>query len=158
MNIALLLEMATEAAPDRIALVCDGKRWSYAELLGTARGAYELIVGSGASHAALLDESSEAAVGENFSPGEIEDVLLTHPAIADVAAVAVPSPEWVEAVGVGAVLRGGCEQPSDGELSELVRARLRSSRVPETLRFLASLPFNEMGKLLRREVRTILAD
>lgn len=62
MNIALLLEMAAEAAPDRIALVCDGKRWSYGELLGAARGAYELIVDSGASHVALLDESSEAAV------------------------------------------------------------------------------------------------
>ena len=37
-------------------------------------------------------------------------------------------------------------------------ARLRSSRVPERLRFLASLPFDEMGKLLRRAVRTILAD
>ena len=96
--------------------------------------------------------------GENISPGEIEDVLLTHPAIADVAAVAVPSAEWGEAVGVAAVLRGGCEQPSAAELCELVRARLRSIRVPETIRFLPSLPYNEMGKLLRREVRTILAD
>ena len=62
MNIALLLEMAADAAPDRIALVCDGKRWSYAELLGAARGAAALIETSGASHVALLDESSEAAV------------------------------------------------------------------------------------------------
>ena len=95
--------------------------------------------------------------GENISPGEIEDVLLTHPAIADVAAVAVPSAEWGEAVGVAAVLRGGCEQPSNAELCELVRARLRSSRVPETIRFVPNLPYNEMGKLLRREVKTILA-
>lgn len=95
--------------------------------------------------------------GENISPGEIEDVLLTHPAIADVAAVAVPSAEWGEAVGVAAVLRGGCDQPSDADLCELVRARLRSSRVPETIRFVPSLPYNEMGKLLRREVKGILA-
>lgn len=95
--------------------------------------------------------------GENISPGEIEDVLLTHPAIADVAAVAVPSAEWGEAVGVAAVLRGGCDQPTDAELCELVRARLRSSRVPERILFVASLPYNEMGKLLRREVKTILA-
>ena len=95
--------------------------------------------------------------GENISPGEIEDVLLTHPAIADVAAVAVSSAEWGEAVGLAAVLRGGCEQPSNAELCELIRARLRSSRVPERILFVASLPYNEMGKLLRREVKAILA-
>ena len=62
MNIALLLEMAADAAPDRIALVCDGKRWTYGELLAAARGAVEEIRQSGATHVALLDESSEAAV------------------------------------------------------------------------------------------------
>src|SRR6266567_3872699 len=62
MNIALLLEMAAEAAPDRVGLVCDGKRWTYAELLSAARGAFELIEQSGAQYVALLDESSEAAV------------------------------------------------------------------------------------------------
>ncbi|GHA04981.1 class I adenylate-forming enzyme family protein [Novosphingobium arvoryzae] len=96
--------------------------------------------------------------GENISPGEIEDVLLTHPAIADVAAVAIPSAEWGEAVGLAAVLRGGCDQPGDEELKELIRARLRSSRVPERILFVPSLPYNEMGKLLRREVKLILAE
>ena len=62
MNIALLLEMAADAAPDRIGLVCDGKRWTYTELLSAARGAFELIEQSGAQYVALLDESSEAAV------------------------------------------------------------------------------------------------
>ncbi|MEY2944017.1 MAG: hypothetical protein RLY97_2031, partial [Pseudomonadota bacterium] len=62
MNIALLLEMAAESSPDRIGLVCDGQGWSYAQLLAAARGAAELIEASGASHVALLDESSEASV------------------------------------------------------------------------------------------------
>jgi acyl-CoA synthetase (AMP-forming)/AMP-acid ligase II len=62
MNIALLLEMAAQAGPDRVGLVCDGKRWTYGELDKAARGACELIRASGASHVALLDESSEAAV------------------------------------------------------------------------------------------------
>ena len=95
--------------------------------------------------------------GENISPGEIEDVLLTHPAIADVAAVAVASAEWGETVGIAAVVRGGFDQPDEAELKELVRTRLRSSRVPERILFLPSLPYNEMGKLLRREVRKALA-
>ena len=62
MNIALLLEMAADAAPDRTALVCDGRRWSYAELLGAARGAVALIRDCGAEYVALTGESSEAAV------------------------------------------------------------------------------------------------
>ncbi|WP_296675651.1 class I adenylate-forming enzyme family protein [Novosphingobium sp.] len=95
--------------------------------------------------------------GENISPGEIEDVLLDHPAITDVAAVAVASHEWGEAVGIAVVVRGGCEQPAEAELRELVRARLRSSRVPEKIIFAPSLPYNEMGKLLRREIKALLA-
>lgn len=95
--------------------------------------------------------------GENISPGEIEDVLLTHPAIADAAAVAIPSVEWGEAVGLAVVVRGGFDQPGEDELKELVRTRLRSSRVPEKILFVAALPYNEMGKLLRREVKVMLA-
>ena len=96
--------------------------------------------------------------GENMSPGEIEDVLLTHAAIADACACAVPSVEWGEAVGIAVVVREGHDEPSSDELKELIRGRLRSSRVPDKVAFVAELPYNEMGKLLRREVKKILAD
>jgi acyl-CoA synthetase (AMP-forming)/AMP-acid ligase II len=96
--------------------------------------------------------------GENMSPGEIEDVLLTHAAIADACACAVPSVEWGEAVGVAVVVRDGYEAPGEDELKELIRGRLRSSRVPERIAVVAELPYNEMGKLLRREVKKLLAD
>lgn len=92
--------------------------------------------------------------GENMSPGEIEDVLLTHPAIADAAAVAIPSVEWGEAVGVVVAIRDG-RTVADDEIREHVRARLRSSRVPEKIARLEALPYNEMGKLLRREVKKL---
>jgi acyl-CoA synthetase (AMP-forming)/AMP-acid ligase II len=91
--------------------------------------------------------------GENISPGEIEDVLATHPAIADSAAVAVPSVEWGEAVGIAVATRSGHARPSEDELKALIKNRLRSSRVPERVVFMDALPYNEMGKLLRREVR-----
>ncbi|TDW68846.1 acyl-CoA synthetase (AMP-forming)/AMP-acid ligase II [Novosphingobium sp. PhB55] len=95
--------------------------------------------------------------GENMSPGEIEDVLLTHPAVADACACAIPSVEWGEAVGVAIVLRDGHDMPAEPDLKDLVRARLRSSRVPEKIVFLSELPYNEMGKLLRRKVKDVLA-
>jgi long-chain acyl-CoA synthetase len=90
--------------------------------------------------------------GENISPSEIEDVLLTHEAIADAAAVAIPSQEWGETVGVAVVLKPGREAGVH-ELQHLVRANLRSSRVPEVILFLEELPYNETGKLLRRVLK-----
>lgn len=96
--------------------------------------------------------------GENISPGEIEDVLVSHPAIEDAVAVGVPSTEWGEAVGIAAVVKSGQDKPSADELCALIKDRLRSSRVPEQVLFVEELPYNEMGKLLRREVRKMFAD
>ena len=89
--------------------------------------------------------------GENMSPGEIEDALLTHPAVADAAAFGVPSREWGEEVAAAVVARAPA--PPAEELRELVRARLRSSRVPAHVEFVAELPYNDTGKLLRRVLR-----
>jgi len=91
--------------------------------------------------------------GENISPGEIEDVLLAHPAIADACAVGLPSREWGETIGVALVLRPGHAAPADAAIRTLVRDRLRSAHVPERIAVLDALPYNELGKLLRREVR-----
>jgi acyl-CoA synthetase (AMP-forming)/AMP-acid ligase II len=92
---------------------------------------------------------------ENISPGEIEDVLVAHPAIADAAAVAIPSAEWGEAVGVAIVAKSDMPLPEPDELRALIKSRLRSSRVPERILVLQALPYNEMGKLLRREIRNL---
>jgi acyl-CoA synthetase (AMP-forming)/AMP-acid ligase II len=93
--------------------------------------------------------------GENISPGEIEDVLRSHAAIADAAAVAVPSTEWGDTIGVAIVGKPNQVLPSEDELCTLIRSRLRSSRVPQQIITLKALPYNEMGKLLRREVRKL---
>ena len=90
--------------------------------------------------------------GENISPGEIEEVLASHPAVADAAVVAVPDPEWGEGVAAAIVLKPGA-RASVEELQTLVKARLRSSRVPQRIVFRDALPYNELGKVLRRVVR-----
>ncbi|AOH85417.1 AMP-dependent synthetase [Sphingomonas panacis] len=91
--------------------------------------------------------------GENISPGEIEAVLLTHPAVAEACAVGLPSTEWGESVGAALVLRPGHAAPDPAEMQALVKARLRSSHVPERIAVLDALPYNDLGKLLRRTVR-----
>jgi len=94
--------------------------------------------------------------GENMSPGEIEDVLLEHPAIGDAAVVGVPDEQWGEAVAARVVHVGHEPLPKVSDLQQWVKDRLRSSRVPERIEFVDELPYNETGKLLRRKVRADL--
>jgi acyl-CoA synthetase (AMP-forming)/AMP-acid ligase II len=93
--------------------------------------------------------------GENLSPGEIEDVLRDHTAVADCAVVGVPDEQWGEAVAAAIVLAPGARASAD-ELREWVRGRLRSSRVPARIELCDALPYTETGKLLRRRVRGLL--
>ncbi len=94
--------------------------------------------------------------GENISPGEIEDVLLTHTQIKDAAAIAVADEQWGEAIGVAIVCDG--TPPAHEELCTLIRSKLRSSRVPSKIITVDALPYNETGKLLRRVVRDWFAE
>jgi fatty-acyl-CoA synthase len=88
--------------------------------------------------------------GENLSPGEIEDCLRRHPAVEDCAVLGLPCTTWGEKIGA-VVVRGG--DVSDAELADHVRAELRSTKTPESWFFVDELPYNEMGKLLRRVLK-----
>jgi acyl-CoA synthetase (AMP-forming)/AMP-acid ligase II len=93
--------------------------------------------------------------GENLSPGEIEDVMLGHPGIADVAVVGLPDEQWGEVVA--AVVVGKANSVLDLEgLKVLIKDELRSSRVPAIIQQWPELPYNETGKLLRRVVKSEL--
>jgi acyl-CoA synthetase (AMP-forming)/AMP-acid ligase II len=94
--------------------------------------------------------------GENLSPGEIEAVLVEHPAVAEAAVVGIPDLQWGETVAAAVVLEPGM-QVSEDELRDHVRARLRSARTPEVIEFRSELPFSETGKLVRRVLRDELA-
>ncbi|TXS95838.1 acyl--CoA ligase [Parahaliea maris] len=90
--------------------------------------------------------------GENISPGEVEDVLLKHPAVSDACVVGMQSEDWGEEVAAVVVIKPWLKVSVD-QLQMYVQQRLRSSRVPKQILFHEELPYNETGKLLRRVVR-----
>ena len=89
--------------------------------------------------------------GENISPGEIEDVLRGHPGVEGVAVLGAPDDQWGETVAAFVVPKA--EAPAEAELAEWVRSRLRSTKTPEIWRFVEALPYNDTGKLLRRQLK-----
>jgi len=111
----------------------------------------------GAGYLYVLGRNDDVIVrgGENISPGEIEDVLLSDDRVRDAATFGVPSTEWGECVAAAIVPNG--VPPSPAELRELVKSRLRTSRVPTHVVFVDELPYNDTGKLVRRHLRTRFA-
>jgi acyl-CoA synthetase (AMP-forming)/AMP-acid ligase II len=94
---------------------------------------------------------------ENISPGEVEDALLAHPAVAEAAVIGIPDTEWGEAVAAVVVLRPETAA-QEAELQDWVRGRLRSTKTPVVVDFRAELPYSPTGKLLRRVLRDELAE
>jgi acyl-CoA synthetase (AMP-forming)/AMP-acid ligase II len=92
--------------------------------------------------------------GENLSPGEIEDVLARHPDVVEVAVYGVPDEQWGEVPVAAVVLTEGARL-DETTVQAWVADNLRSSRVPARVSFLIELPRNDMGKLLRRELRRL---
>lgn len=84
---------------------------------------------------------------------EVEDVLYTHPAVAEVAVIGVPDERWIEAITAVIVLRSGAAVPEPAELVGYVRERLAPFKVPKHVRYVDQLPRNQSGKLLKRELR-----
>jgi len=88
---------------------------------------------------------------ENISPAEIEAAVAAHPLVRDVGVVGVPDQEWGQRSVAVVVLAPGASLTED-ELRGWVRARARGSRTPDEVIFTDVLPYNVMGKLLRREL------
>lgn len=89
--------------------------------------------------------------GENISPAEIEDVLIEHPAVDQLAVLGVPDEEWGERI-LAVVVPVAHTAPDPEDLRQFVRTRLRSSRTPDDVVFRSELPYTATGKLLRREL------
>ncbi|WP_084495108.1 class I adenylate-forming enzyme family protein [Nocardia shimofusensis] len=95
--------------------------------------------------------------GENIAPAEIEDVLVEHDAVREVAVVGLEDAQWGQII-VAVVVPAGPTDPDPAELREFVRARLRGSRTPDRVVFRDELPTTPTGKVVRRTLVGDLQD
>jgi acyl-CoA synthetase (AMP-forming)/AMP-acid ligase II len=103
----------------------------------------------------LVDRVKDMIVtgGENVYSAEVENALGTHPAVAQVAVIGIPSDQWGEAVHAIVVAVAGATV-TEGELKEWARERIAGYKVPKSFEFrTAPLPLSGAMKVLKRELR-----
>jgi len=102
----------------------------------------------------IVDRKKDMIVtgGENVYSREVEEVLFRHPAIADVAVIGIPDPEWVERVHAVVTLKVDATA-TENEIIAFCKEHVASYKAPKSVEFLDSLPKNPQGKILKKEIR-----
>lgn len=105
----------------------------------------------------LLDRKKELIItgGANVYPREVEEVLLMHPAVLEVAVIGVPDRLWGESV-MAVVRPHRGMKPQESELLDLCRDHLSGYKKPRYIRFQDDLPKNGYGKILKRELKAAI--
>jgi acyl-CoA synthetase (AMP-forming)/AMP-acid ligase II len=103
----------------------------------------------------IMDRSKDMIIsgGENVYPREIEEVLIQHPAVREVAVIGVPDPKWGEAIkAVVSLVQGRSAAAED--LIAFCKNHIASYKKPQSVDFVDDLPKNNYGKILKRELRS----
>jgi long-chain acyl-CoA synthetase len=127
-----------------IGSVLDAEGWFPTKDIATLDAAGYLFIGGRSDDTIIRG-------GENIAPAELEEVLVEHPHVRDVAVVGVEDPQWGQAI-VAVVVPAVGADPDPEELREHVRKSLRGSRTPDRVVFRDELPTNATGKVLRRDI------
>jgi fatty-acyl-CoA synthase len=90
--------------------------------------------------------------GENLFPGEVEELLITHPAIEEAAVVGVDDEDFGKRLAAFVVLRPG-ETLTDEDVREFVKRNLARYKIPRDVAFVSELPRTPTGKVLKRALR-----
>jgi acyl-CoA synthetase (AMP-forming)/AMP-acid ligase II len=102
----------------------------------------------------IMDRSKDMVIsgGENIYPREIEEVLIRHPAVREVAVIGVPDAKWGEAIKAVVSLAQGAFATED-DLIAFCKENIASYKKPKSIDFVKELPKNNYGKILKRELR-----
>ena len=102
----------------------------------------------------IMDRSKDMIIsgGENVYPREIEEVIIQHPAVSEVAVIGVPDPKWGEAIkAVVAVVPG--QEVGAEELIEFCVEHIARYKKPKSVDFVDELPKNNYGKIVKADLR-----
>jgi len=104
----------------------------------------------------ILGRSSDRIIsgGVNVDPAEVEGALRSHPMVADVVVVGIPSSKWGEVVAAAVVFRPG-DHPSEDAVSDFARQALSPAKRPKMFRIVEAVPRNANGKVDRARVRSL---
>ena len=91
--------------------------------------------------------------GENLYPREIEELLFTHPAVAEVAVLGIPDEKWGEELAAVVRRSAGHDDVTEQELRSFVRERLAPQKAPKVWAFLDELPLTPSGKIQKFVLR-----
>ncbi|MBO9512755.1 MAG: AMP-binding protein [Variovorax sp.] len=107
----------------------------------------------------LRDRSKDVVIsgGSNIYPREVEEALLTHPAVAEVCVVGVPDAEWGE-VALAFVVTAAGVAVTERDLDAHCLARIARFKRPKRYLWIEALPKNSYGKVLKRTLRETLID
>jgi long-chain acyl-CoA synthetase len=102
----------------------------------------------------LMDRAHDMIIsgGENIYPREIEEVLVRHEAVREVAVIGIPDPEWGEAVKAVVSIKTNA-RVTEQELIDFCRDHIASYKKPRSVDFVDELPRNNYGKIVKRELR-----
>jgi fatty-acyl-CoA synthase len=135
--------------PDATAEVMDGEWFRSGDVAIVDEEGYVTIV----------DRMKDVIIsgGENIYPAEVEDVIYSHPGVAECAVIAVPDDRWGE-VGRAIVVRRAGTALDERALLEHLDGRLARFKLPRSVVFADRLPHSGAGKVLKAELRATFGD
>jgi fatty-acyl-CoA synthase len=136
-----------DGEPEATARTIDAEGWLHTGDLGIMlEGGYVKITG----------RAKEMLIrgGENIFPREIEEFLVAHPKIADVAVVGIPDTKVGEAVLAWIRLRAGATATED-EIREFCTGKIAHYKIPQFIRFVDAFPMTVTGKIQKFRIREI---
>ncbi len=106
------------------------------------------------SYVYILDRAKDMIIsgGENIYSREIEDVILKHPAVFEVAVIGVPDEKWGESIKAIVALKQG-QKVAEEDIINFCKEHLASYKKPKSVEFIDAIPKNPYGKVLKRALR-----